>query len=71
MGAAGSKPSQRVMVTFFGRQDGVCDPATWKIWYPRGCDFFAYVWGNPANFRPQPCYNEGMKIVREAFRTIP
>ena len=64
------KPSQRVMVTFYGRQDGVCDPTTWKQWHARGCDFFAYVWGNPSNFRPQPYCNEGLKIIREAFREM-
>ena len=65
------KPGQRVMTTFFGRPDGYCDPATWKKWYARGCDFFSYVWGTPPDFHPLPCYNAGLKIVREAFRTIP
>jgi hypothetical protein len=65
------KPKQRVMMTFFGRPDGVCDPKTWRTWYERGCDLFAYVWGLPPDFRPVPRYDEGMKVVREAFRSIP
>jgi hypothetical protein len=65
------RPQQRVMMTFFGRPDGVCDPTTWKTWYPRGCDLFAYVWGTPPDFRPAPRYDEGMKVVREAFHAIP
>ena len=65
------KPTQRVMTTFFGHTDGVCDPQTWKTWYAQGCDLFAYAWGAPPNFRPLPLYDEGLKVVREAFHAIP
>lgn len=64
------KPSQRVLTTFFGRTDGVCDPTTWKKWHARGCDFFAYAWATPPDFRPLPVYHEGLKVVREAFRQM-
>ena len=47
------------------------DPHTWKTWYGRGCDLFAYAWGAPPDFRPLPVYDEGLKVVREAFRAIP
>jgi hypothetical protein len=63
------KPGQRVMVTFYGRPDqaGLCDPTTWRKWYAQGCDFFAYVWGNPPDFHPQPYCHEALKVIRKAF----
>ena len=63
------KPGQRVMVTFYGRPDqpGLCDPTTWRKWHAQGCDFFAYVWGNPPDFHPQPYCHEALKVIRKAF----
>jgi hypothetical protein len=63
------KPVQRVMVTFYGRPDqpGLCDPTTWRKWYEHRCDFFAYVWGNPPDFHPQPYCHEALKVIRKAF----
>jgi len=64
------KPGQRVITTIFGRTDGVCDPTAWQKWQARGCDFFAYAWGAPPDFRPLPLYHDGLKVVREALRAI-
>ena len=65
------KPGQRVMTTIIGRPDGVCDPNTWKKWYKAGCDFFGYAWGTPPDFRPNPMYANGLKIVKSAFAQMP
>ena len=65
------KPPQRVMTTVLGRQDGVTDPRTWKKWYERGCDFFAYAWGTPPDFRPHASYAAGLEIIRRAYREMP
>jgi hypothetical protein len=65
------KPHQRVMTTVVGRQDGVCDPTTWKKWFEAGCDFFGYAWGTPPDFRPHPAYAAAVEIVRHAYRQMP
>jgi hypothetical protein len=66
------KPHQRVMTTILGRPNdkGVCDPNTWRKWYARGCDFFAYAWGTPPDFRPNHTYAANVEIVRQAYKEI-
>lgn len=66
------RPGQRVMTTVLGRIDAdECDPNSWRRWYDAGCDFFAYAWGTPPDFRPHPRYNDGLAIVRRAFHEMP
>jgi len=65
------KPHQRVMTTIVGRQDGVTDPNTWKTWFDAGCDFFAYAWGTPPDFRPHADYAAGVEMVRKAYKEMP
>jgi len=65
------QPHQRVMTTIVGRQEeGECDPNSWRRWYDAGCDFFGYAWGTPPDFRPHADYEEGIRIVRQAFREM-
>ena len=58
------KPHQRVMTSLN------CDPASWKKWHERGCDFFGTVVGTPPHFKPDASYAERLKIVREAFKEM-
>ena len=64
------KPNQRVFTTITGRTDGTSKPDSWRKWLDRGCDFFAYAWGTPPDFRPHSSYDERLKIVRAAFKDI-
>ncbi len=65
------KPGQRVMTTILGRMEkGECDPNAWQRWWKAGCDFFGYAWGIPPDFRPHPRYSEGIRIIRDAYRTM-
>jgi hypothetical protein len=65
------KPDQIVMTTILGRmEEGECDPGTWRKWHERGCHFFGYAWGIPPDFRPHPCYEAGIEVVRQAFQAI-
>ena len=65
------KPGQRVMTTIIGRQDGVCDPNTWRKWHERGCDLCGYAFGTPPDFRPHRRWAADVEIVRRAFQDIP
>jgi hypothetical protein len=65
------KPGQRVMTTIMGRGGGLSSPGSWRRWYAQGCDFFAYAWGTPPDFRPSPRYAEELEIVRAAFHEMP
>ena len=65
------KPHQRVMVTLVCNSVFGTGPKEWRKWYERGCDFFAYVWGDAPDWRPVSSYAEELKIVREAFHTMP
>ena len=64
------RPEQRLMTTIVGRVDGECDPASWRRWHEAGCDFMAYAWGSPPDFRPHPRYDEELAIARAAFEEI-
>lgn len=72
------RPEQRVVTTIIGRTSdletvidkSLTDPASWKKWYDRGCDFFGYAWGTPPDFRPHPKYTEDLEIVRRAFKEM-
>jgi hypothetical protein len=65
------RPEQRVMTTVLGRVEaGECDPDSWRQWHAKDCDFFAYAWGTPPDFRPDPRYAKGLGIVRRAFREM-
>lgn len=65
------RPGQRVMTTITGRrEEGECDPNSWREWYDKGCDFFGYAWGVPPDFRPHPRYAADLEVVRRAFREI-
>jgi hypothetical protein len=67
------KPGQRVMTTIVGRagEDGLCDPNSWRKWYERGCDFFAYAHGTPPDFRPHPSWKNEVEICRQAYAEMP
>lgn len=64
------RPGQRLMTTIIGRLDDEADPNSWRRWHEAGCDFFGYAWGTPPDFRPHPRYEEGLRVVRKAFREI-
>lgn len=65
------KPGQRVMTTVLGRvEEGQCEPNSWRRWREAGCDFFAYAWGTPPDFRPHHRYQKGLEAVRLAFRAM-
>jgi hypothetical protein len=67
------KPYQRVMTTILGRpnEKGICDPNSWRKWYQHGCDFFAYAWGTPPDFRPNSSYAANARIVQQAYEKMP
>ncbi len=65
------KPDQRVMTTILGRvDDEPCDPASWRKWQEKGCDFYAYARGTPPKFKVHPSYNAGLAVVRKAFHAM-
>ncbi|MFH0795783.1 MAG: hypothetical protein V2A65_01845 [Candidatus Omnitrophota bacterium] len=65
------KPHQRVMTTIIGRMEkGECDPGSWRHWYDKDCDFFGYAWGTPPQVRAHPFYDEGLKVIRQAFHAM-
>ncbi|MDO8685892.1 MAG: hypothetical protein Q7J78_04385 [Clostridiales bacterium] len=66
------KPWQRVMTTIIGRPDDItqCDPDSWEKWYYKDCDLTGYAIGNAPDFRPDPRFNNDLKIVKNAFHKI-
>jgi len=65
------KPRQRVMATLMCVSVFGTGPKQWRKWYERGCDFFAYAWGDAPDWHPVSSYAEELRIVREAFHTMP
>ena len=65
------KPHQRVMTTLMCVGTMGTGPEQWRKWYERGCDFFAYAWGDAPDWRPAAKYKEQVEVVREAFHAMP
>ncbi len=67
------KPQQRVMTVIVGRPDekGLYDPASWRKWYEKGCDFFGYAHGTPPDFRPHPSLRAQVEVLRQAYHAMP
>jgi hypothetical protein len=65
------RPEQQVMTAISGRREqGECDPNSWRHWCDAGCDFFRFAWGTPPDFRPHPRYAADLPLVRRAFREM-
>ena len=66
------KPGQRVMTTMTGHPyKDWCEPESWKKWFNKGCDLFAYAGGTPPKLEIEPRLIKDVEIVRQAFRQIP
>lgn len=72
------RPEQHVMTTVCGSAGPGkdADPHSWRQWYERGCDFFAYASGPAPDFRPcpyaqMPDIEEQLAMVRQAFQEMP
>lgn len=63
------RPEQRLMTTLAGmyHDEALCDPSSWRTWYDKGCDFFAYVWGVPPTLRLHADFEPKVAQVAEAF----
>jgi len=66
------RPEQRLMTTIAGLYNDpeLCKTDSWREWHARGCDFFAYVWGVPPEFKLHESFEPVVQQVKAAFEEI-